>query len=152
MGRQLDADGIPWGPSLLMADKQYDTKLSDKDEEAFQSWAQANGRTQDTADYDMRGWWKENKDKPAPAAGQHFTDKYKKPNHPTFSDESVYSKGATTGGKWGGTDDAPTFTPSKTNLENMTTDQLKDYFQLTEPGAKLILPRTKAQKRYGMQE
>lgn len=30
----------------------------------------------------------------------HFTDKYKKPNHPTFSDESIYSTPETPGGHW----------------------------------------------------
>ena len=30
----------------------------------------------------------------------HFTDKYKKPSHPTFSNESVYSNKNTPGGEW----------------------------------------------------
>lgn len=30
----------------------------------------------------------------------HFTDKYKRPNHPTFSEESIYSSPETPGGKW----------------------------------------------------
>ena len=30
----------------------------------------------------------------------HFTDKYKRPNHPTFSDESIYSTPETPGGHW----------------------------------------------------
>lgn len=30
----------------------------------------------------------------------HFTDKFKKPNHPTFSDESIYSTPETPGGHW----------------------------------------------------
>ena len=30
----------------------------------------------------------------------HFIDKYKKPNHPTFSDESIYSTPETPGGHW----------------------------------------------------
>lgn len=30
----------------------------------------------------------------------HFIDKYKRPNHPTFSDESIYSTPETPGGHW----------------------------------------------------
>ncbi len=130
---------------------KFNTPLKGDEEDAFQQWAIDNGRTQDLNDYDMRDWWKENKDKPAPAEGQHFTDKFKKPNHPTFSTESQYSKGATVGGTWGGTDDKPTFTPSKTNLKNMTPEGLQEYFSKVEPNVQLLLPKTRAQKRYGMQ-
>jgi len=131
---------------------KYNTKLSDSEEQQFQSWALQNGRTNDTMDYDMRGWWKENAKNGTPAPGQHFTDKYKKPNHPTFSDESIYhGKDGNKGGTWGGTDAAPTFKPSKTNLQNLTREQLQQYFQNVEPGVMLLLPPTKAQKRYGAQ-
>jgi hypothetical protein len=33
----------------------------------------------------------------SPDASGHWTDKYKKPNHPTFSDESIYAKDGTPG-------------------------------------------------------
>ena len=33
-------------------------------------------------------------------AGGHYTDKFKLPNHPTFSDESIYSNSNTPGGHW----------------------------------------------------
>jgi hypothetical protein len=139
-----------------MADmmQKYNTKLVGDEEDEFQKWAVDNGRTQDQRDYDMRGWWKENKDKPVPTGGAHFTDKFKKPSHPTFSTESQYSgKDGYVGGKWedkGGGKWA--FTPSKTNLKNMPADQMKQYFDQTEgPDVELKLPKTKAQKRYGMQ-
>lgn len=32
--------------------------------------------------------------------GGHYTDKFKLPNHPTFSDESIYSNSNTPGGHW----------------------------------------------------
>ena len=43
---------------------------------------------------------------------QHFPDTYKLPNHPTFSNESIYSRGPVIGGTWNSDD---TFTPSVIN-------------------------------------
>ena len=126
---------------------KYNTKLSDEDEKAFQAYLSSSGRSKDLSDYDMRGWFKESGKQ---AADGHFTDKYKKPNHPTFSNESQYNgKDGATGGTWGGDDSAPTFTPSKSNLKNMSADELKAYFSKVEPKAKLVLPENKADKRYG---
>lgn len=45
---------------------------------------------------------------------RHFTDKYKLPGHPTFSDESVYSQGPMIGGHWTVGD---TFVPSTINAQ-----------------------------------
>lgn len=45
---------------------------------------------------------------------RHFTDKYKLPGHPTFSDESVYSQGPMIGGHWTVGD---TFVPSTNNAQ-----------------------------------
>jgi hypothetical protein len=42
---------------------------------------------------------------------QHFTDEFKLPTHPTFSDESIYSNETTKGGHWKG----ETFQPSEWN-------------------------------------
>lgn len=126
---------------------QYNTKLSKPDEEKFQSWAADNGRTADLENYDMRGWWKQNGKTDAQAQGDdrgHFTDEFKKPNHPTFSDESKYhGVDDNKGGTWGTKDGKDTFTPSETNLKNMTPEELKDYFSKVEPDANLILPEPK---------
>ncbi len=74
----------------------YDTELTSGAERAFQG-----SRDGDTGvDYDLRG---------AFAAGQgrggngHMTDQFKKPNHPTFSNESQYAEGenAKYAGHWG---------------------------------------------------
>lgn len=43
---------------------------------------------------------------------KHFPDTYKLPNHPTFSNESIYSRGPVMGGKWNSDN---TFTPSVIN-------------------------------------
>ena len=113
------------------------TKLSDKDEAAYQTWAKENGREKDVYDYDMRGAWKE-------GAGQaengHLPDTYKKPNHPTFSDESKYHSEDVPGGKWSKKDGKDVYVPSKTNLKHYPAEELQGYFQRVEPDAALELP------------
>ena len=129
-----------------MTDK-YNTPLSDDQEASYQKWAKAVGHEGDTRDYDLRGAWKADASQ---AENGHFPDTFKKPNHPTFSDESQYSgKDGNVGGKWGGTDEAPTFTPSATNLKNMSADELQAYFKKVEPDSKLVLPQSAPDRRYG---
>ena len=90
--------------------KQYTTKLNPREEFEFRQWYKKLAEKKrlnpdyDAKEhyYDYRGFWK-NEDRDAilnndPNA--HFTDKYKKPGHPTFSNESIYSKGNTIGGNW----------------------------------------------------
>lgn len=67
----------------------YDTKLSPEEESRFQRWKQQNAPRDSGADYDLRGAFKEGL---APGPNGHWSDKYKKPNHPTFSNESKYAK------------------------------------------------------------
>ena len=63
---------------------------------------------------------------------QHFPDTYKLPNHPTFSNESIYSRGPVMGGSWGydytkGILGGETFTPSVINKQyhpDIYTDDL----------------------------
>jgi len=120
---------------------QYNTELTPEEEKRFQAWATANGRSGDTYDYDMRGWWKENGDK---SVEGHFTDKYKKPNHPTFSNESIYhGRDGNVGGEWSGEEGSMSFTPGRTNLENYTPLMLQDYFTKTEPNVRLVIPESR---------
>lgn len=148
-------------PAPDMTDK-YNTKLSKDKEAEFQAWLQQQknitGRdlSRDLFDYDVRGWWKNDRSR---SANGHGTDKYKKPNHPTFSDESIYhGTDGYKGGKWGGDDNAPTFTPSATNMKNMTPDELQAYFDKVEPNATIVphvpYKRTKsrAESRYGSED
>lgn len=117
---------------------QYNTKLSPADEAAYQSWAAKNNRTSDTYDYDMRGAWK---DGAGQADNGHFPDTYKKPNHPTFSDQSQYSgKDGNVGGTWSKNGDQDVFTPSATNLQHTDPADLQNYFKKVEPDSKLNLP------------
>ena len=98
---------------------------SDKDEADFRDWyarvSEYKGLNPDPDDgnqyYDYRTFWKENPDGMADKmltddADAHFTDRYKLPGHPTFSNESMYSNDETPGGSWERKDGKWYFTPS----------------------------------------
>lgn len=79
----------------------YDTALSPTEEKQFAAWKQQYAPRDSGGDYDLRGAFKSGF---KPDANGHWPDTYKKPNHPTFSDESVYAKGsdAARAGHWEG--------------------------------------------------
>lgn len=93
---------------------EYNTKLSTEEEKQFEKWfvdAKRNGTVHpmdNGTDYDFRGYWKNevqnNTSDAKGSANNHFTDKYKKPNHETFSNESMYATGknAKYAGYWEG--------------------------------------------------
>jgi len=116
----------------------YDTHLTPEQEAAFQNWARLVGRQGDTQDYDLRGAWLAN----IQANGNgHFPDTYKKPNHPTFSDESQYSTSDAPGGHW--VDDGSgkyVFWASPANMQNMPIPRLQEYFDRVEPGNSVVFP------------
>lgn len=115
--------------------RNYDTPLAPADEQKFQAWKQKFAPNDSGADYDLRGAYKAGLT-PDPARG-HWPDTFKKPNHPTFSDQSQYSgKDGNVGGHWG---DDNSFTPSATNLQQHSPEELQQYFKKTEPGSKLQL-------------
>lgn len=91
-------------------------------------------------DYDMDSWLAANNNTPLPE-GQHYPDTYKKPNHMTFSDESVYhGKDGNKGGSWIALpDDKFAFRPGATNFENHSTSEMIDYFKKVEPDNYLLL-------------
>ena len=117
---------------------RFNTKLSDEDEEAFQAWAKENHREKDVYDYDLRGAWKElQSGSMSEDQRGHLGDKYKKPNHPTFSSESIYSNGD--GGRWSvDASGANVFTPGR-KLSEAEADYLREYFARVEPGVVLNL-------------
>jgi hypothetical protein len=127
---------------------EYDTKLTPEEERVFLQWAQEQSKLagrnvlMDLGDYDLKGYWKEygNEHKLG-----HGPDKFKKPNHPTFSNESIYSGKEHEGGFW---DEQGSFHPSEWNLKNIGGyDRLKSYFDKYEPGVKIVL--SPAQVMYG---
>lgn len=121
---------------------QYNTQLSPEEEKAFKVWA--GKRASDVYDYDMRGAYKEFGKEPMSPG--HLPDTYKKPNHPTFSNESMYhGKDGHIGGEWEPTGDmtpdgkpAQVFLPGPTNYWN--SRELEDYFQKAEPGNQIAIP------------
>lgn len=117
-------------------DNNYDTPLNDDEMTAYNQ----QFSPQDSQDYDMQGWFKDNKDT-AMSEGQHYPDTYKKPNHMTFSDESQYhGKDGNEGGKWMQLpDDKFAFRPGSTNMKNHSTSDMIDYFKKVEPHNYLLL-------------
>lgn len=120
---------------------RFNTALPSADEKRFRLWLTENSKRlgrdlgADLYDYDLRGQFKATKG--APVEPGHGVDTWKKPNHPTFSDESVYhGQAGLFGGRWG--DGA--FTPGATNLELHGADALRRYFSEVEPDIKLLIP------------
>jgi cell wall-associated NlpC family hydrolase len=78
-----------------------DTPLSTQGEARFQIWKAQHAPKDSGWDYDLRGAFKAGI-KPDPESG-HWPDTYKKPNHPTFSNQSKYAQDyADKAGHWDG--------------------------------------------------
>lgn len=75
------------------------TQLTPAEEQSFQDWykryAAIHGLDPNPDDplhyYDYRGYWKNGLDWNDMYTMQHLTDKYKRPGHESFSDESIYN-------------------------------------------------------------
>lgn len=116
---------------------QYNTQLTPLDEAKFQKWLANTGKASDLYDYDLRGAWLAGASKDPRG---HLTDKFKKPNHPTFSTESIYSSPTASGGVWAKKDGKWIFDASPINVQMYGPDALKDYFSKVEPDSTLVLP------------
>ncbi len=76
----------------------YNTKMSPDEEKGFQKWKSRMAPRDSGEDYDLRGAYKS---QAAQAKNGHWPDTYKKPNHPTFSNESRYAPYAPNkAGRW----------------------------------------------------
>jgi hypothetical protein len=123
------------GDPTNLTDK-YNTPLSPQETLKYQAWLQTlPEQQQDTRDYDMQGAFKAGV---AQSENGHLPDTFKKPNHPTFSDESKYSgQEGYVGGKW---EKLPSgqwaFTPgvSSTRKPMIDPEDLKRYFAKQEAG------------------
>lgn len=129
---------------------RYDTPIPYDQLFAYNKWLREQSRNAsrpvglDQRDYDVQGMFMGG----GSFDGGHGPDYYKKPNHPTFSDESIYhntpSKPADAmlrGGHWNADG---SFTPGETNLQYHTPMQLMEYFQQCEPGVRLTSPNNSA--------
>ena len=121
--------------------EQYNTQLNDEQEKQYTQWAKEQGRELDVQNYDLRGAWLEMQSNSSMSEDErgHLGDKYKKPNHPTFSAESIYNgKEGVQGGKWEQNGAIWSYTPGR----KLTKDQakrLEKYFQEHEAGNYLNL-------------
>lgn len=120
---------------------KFNTVLAPDEEEKYQAWATENHREKDVYDYDLRGAWKELQSGTMSEDERgHLGDKYKKPNHPTFSDQSIYSgQDGVTGGVWSrNAEGKDVYTPGR-KLSSVEADRLRRYFLRNEPGVVLDL-------------
>jgi len=122
--------------------EQYNTPLPPYEEARFHAWAYANNKLRDLQDYDLRGFW-QSQGGVVDARG-HGPDTFKKPNHPTFSNESQYhGVDGMLGGTWKQTGkNSWDFTASPDNLKHRSPQELQQYFNTYESGSRLILPQT----------
>lgn len=132
----------------------YNTTLSEENTKRFNNWIAAESKrsgkdmSREMDDYDIQGYWLSGGPTNTTSANGHGPDKYKKPNHPTFSDESIYHNTTSPygtpfqGGKWAQDRDGKnTYTPSATMLQHThPKDYLQKYMSEIEPDVSLILP------------
>lgn len=119
---------------------KYNTALNVDETQKFTDWSSQQNRdvNNDKFDYDIQGWWQKNQDQSLD--GGHLTDQWKKPNHPTFSDQSQYNG---VDGQYGGTwqpqsNGSFNFLASETNTRMMDPSDLSDYFKKVEPGNNVL--------------
>lgn len=117
-------------PELKYWDK-YNTKLTPTEQKEFDKWVKSSGSNPwDKGSYDVQGYWKSGAWKNNVDPNGHGTDTYKKPNHPTFSNESIYHGiDGLYGGNW--TKESG-YQPSKQTLSLYGPDYYKWMFG-TEP-------------------
>ena len=120
---------------------KYNTKLTPEQESAFQLWATVMsnklGRNilNDLYDYDMKGAFLEGL---TPNGDLHWDDKFKKPNHKTFSNQSIYHGiDGYYGGEWSKDSNGNvTYSVSPTNM--FSKQELQDYMNRAEAGVSLV--------------
>ena len=130
---------------------RYNTLLTPQEEAGYRTWLNTvHPRQRNIRDYDLQGYYKAARDgiDPSrfklavdPEGNLHFDDRFKKPNHYTFSTDSMYSgRDGYYGGQWrklGNNKYSYTVNPS--NL--YSNAELQDYFNRNEIGNILIYQR-----------
>lgn len=94
--------------------------------EEFMRWkSKLPSNLQNERDYDLQGAWHSGL---KPSENLHLPDTYKLPNHPTFSDESVYFNPQTQkyAGHWNETDSSWNYMPYDTNYKKMIIEHKRD--------------------------
>lgn len=87
--RRIQEDDGPAARRLGYGDETngFNAELTQGAERAYQRWPGQSGDS--GQDYDLRGAFSEGTDRDPSG---HLPDTWKKPNHPTFSNESIYAK------------------------------------------------------------
>ena len=123
---------------------RYNTELNPGQEGLFQQWALDESRAQgrdvlnDLYDYDLRGMWLDGAD--FGGDNNHATDAFKKPNHPTFSNQSRYD--GVDGYKGGVWQEGPNgFTYYATESNMYSPEELREYFKRAEQGNHVVFPK-----------
>ncbi len=123
---------------------RYNTPIPTAKQAAFDKWVadrtKATGKNPlgDRYDYDVNGYFLSGA---ATDARGHGTDQFKKPNHPTFSNESQYhGADGNYGGQWITTPTGTFYEASPLNIRLHGADKLKQYFQQVEPETQLLIP------------
>ena len=121
---------------------EYNTPLEDiPDMKRYLDWAVKGKKNplDEEQDYDLRGYYKAGGKL---TEGAHLPDTFKKPSHPTFSEESRYSGPGNEGGKWvrDRKGNYVAFRAGPANLAHHKPEDLQAYFDKYEPGTKLIFP------------
>jgi hypothetical protein len=131
----------------------FNTKLGPKQEREFQHWLDQTKRKYgvdlrgDLTSYDLRGFWAAGgKDDVAFQRREgHAPDTWKKPNHPTFSTESIYNGApdAYDGGTWQGGQwlSETEFAPSPAMLQTThPVDWYIPFMKHNGEGVEVLLP------------
>lgn len=124
---------------------EYNTKLTLPEMMEFHSWAKNKYGDHDSmlremGDYDIQGAWKAQKSGQSivdPVTG-HWPDTFKKPNHITFSNQSMYHSEATPGGQWIQTNNKWQYKPSEHVKNIHGKSNLMNYFKNYEKDADLL--------------
>ena len=112
--------------------------------DAYSAWARGQGldAVEDAHDYDMQGAFLREFAMPLDARVAeavdprgHGSDTFKKPNHSSFSAESVYASPLHPGGVW---TDGGFFTPSPATPNFYMPRDMASYMRDYEPGAALV--------------
>ncbi len=117
---------------------RYNTPIPPDRQKEYESWiAEDPKREKDKYDYDVNGFFLSGEGK---SANGHATDEFKKPNHPTFSDQSIYNGvDGFNGGHWD--EENGKYKASFTNVAFHGPNGLSNYFNNREKDIQLELPQ-----------
>jgi hypothetical protein len=138
-----DDDPLNWRQPDLT--DEHNTELSPEQEAAYQKWVAIQKVPTTTHDYDLKGFFADQvfgKTDTSEHKG-HFVDRWKKPNHMTFSDQSQYAEdldGTSTGGRWiehlspkDDPDGLGHYTFAMSRHQRIPEQAMRGYYQRVEP-------------------